>query len=566
MRMVLVSLPIVMAVAASGAAQRTPDTRLDTDAPGAAWSEFPHVAATGDSVYAVWQDYRPVGGGILFNRSMDRGATWLTSDVPVGFGTHPRVAASGSSVYVVMGAGNRTYFNRSHDSGATWPSTPIQVNSVDAGSGDRYPEIAVDGSAVYVTWFDSRNGRTDIYFNRSLDGGVTWLPSDVRLDTDAAGSHHSNFPQIGVSGSSVYVIWSESRAGVDPFFRRDVYLNYSHDQGATWQATDRRINDGAGSAIAPRLAVSGNSAYVAWSDSRGAERDIFFNRSHDSGATWLSSDVRIGTDAPGVAGSYAPRIAAAGSSVCVTWADARNCPTAFWGCDIYSNRSTDGGASWLPADVQLDDGAGTATFPKMVRDGADVFVGWPESFARLGFNRSEDDGTTWMPTQVRLDVGGNAPDMLWLATANRHVHAIWHDFRNGDADIYWNVPFGMLRYGSGSGGGAIAPRLDGNGRTVRGSTVAFDLDHAVPGAPATLLVGLHAASRIAVPVLGGTLYVSPVTAFPFTVGGTGTANLPLTIPADPALRGWNANFQVLFLDALAPFGIAMSNGVEAWIG
>ena len=50
------------------------------------------------------------------------------------------------------------------------------------------PEICCDDGALYVTWYDRRNGDLDVYFNASEDGGETWRPRDVRLDTDVAGA------------------------------------------------------------------------------------------------------------------------------------------------------------------------------------------------------------------------------------------------------------------------------------------------------------------------------------------------------------------------------------------
>jgi hypothetical protein len=47
-----------------------------------------------------------------------------------------------------------------------------------------------------VTWRDTRNGRDDIYFNRSPDGGATWLIADVRLDTDPMAF---SFDKLGVA-------------------------------------------------------------------------------------------------------------------------------------------------------------------------------------------------------------------------------------------------------------------------------------------------------------------------------------------------------------------------------
>src|SRR5262245_25457927 len=51
-----------------------------------------------------------------------------------------------------------------------------------------FPEIARAGANLYVVWYDRRLGDLDVFFNRSLDGGDTWLATDVRLDTTPAGA------------------------------------------------------------------------------------------------------------------------------------------------------------------------------------------------------------------------------------------------------------------------------------------------------------------------------------------------------------------------------------------
>ena len=101
----------------------------------------------------------------------------------------PQIAASGSAIYVAWlerpSARNEfdICFNRSLDGGATWLAADVRVNQVPLTSGNYKPSIAASGSAVYVSWIDLRNGYHDTYVNRSLDRGTTWLSEDVRVMT-----------------------------------------------------------------------------------------------------------------------------------------------------------------------------------------------------------------------------------------------------------------------------------------------------------------------------------------------------------------------------------------------
>src|SRR5262245_56886531 len=148
-------------------AQKVSEVRLDVgDDAGAHPSRNPRIAASGSSIYVAWEDYRlPFYRGIFFNRSLDGGETWLPSD--------ERLDAHGAA------------------------------NPQDAA----WPRIAASGSLLCAVWSDSSGSfgvLPDIYFDRSLDGGSTWLPAKVRLDSGKAPlSTPSERPVIALSGLAV---------------------------------------------------------------------------------------------------------------------------------------------------------------------------------------------------------------------------------------------------------------------------------------------------------------------------------------------------------------------------
>jgi hypothetical protein len=75
------------------------------------------------------------------------------------------------------------------------------------------PDVGADGPEVSVAWADDRRGRVDVLLRRSLDGGVSWLPGEVRLDQDAEGAGHSNDPRLAVGGGATHVVWHDQRDG-----------------------------------------------------------------------------------------------------------------------------------------------------------------------------------------------------------------------------------------------------------------------------------------------------------------------------------------------------------------
>ena len=97
-----------------------------------------------------------------------------------------------------------------------YSETRLDTDTPGAGE-SLYPEIISDTNGnIYVTWRDQRNGPGDIYFNYSSDYGATWQASDIRLDTgDAPGANHSRWPMISCDNNgNVYVTWDDYRNGI----------------------------------------------------------------------------------------------------------------------------------------------------------------------------------------------------------------------------------------------------------------------------------------------------------------------------------------------------------------
>ncbi len=200
--------------------------------------------------------------------------------------THPKICADDKGHVYVVWEDSRNgekdiYFNYSSDYGVTWQTSDIRLDREAIGTYSGDPQICADNKGnVYVVWEDSRNGEKDIYFNYSSDYGVTWQVSDIRIDSAAEGTSYSGEPQICCGlYEDVYVAWEDSRDG-----RSDIYLNYSLDGGENWKTVDMRIDDdlpGAASSYQPQITTDGRGIiYLVWTDMRRGdygERDIYFN-------------------------------------------------------------------------------------------------------------------------------------------------------------------------------------------------------------------------------------------------------------------------------------------------
>jgi len=376
--------------------------------------------------------------------------------------TRPRVASathrSGSSVpgfpflsqgvCYVLWAERRNgpsdiFFNRSMDGGGSFGNPDLQLNSSGSTFDSENPSLHVSCGALYAVWEDGRNGSKDIYFTRSTDRGATWLDPQVRVDTGMLPTGLSRYPEVSLSSLYVYVVWEDSRNGAS-----DIFFNASHFFGEnnTWLAPDVRLDtDAMGSAMSQRPQIVSwgtTNAVVVWEDSRNGAGDIYMNRTTDGGATWLANDVRIDSDAAGAANSSGIRIDHFGQIIQAVWVDDRTGHNS-----IFFDRSEDGGATWLASDVQLDTGGGSvgSRTPRISTSGDHVYIAWTDN--RNGahdvfLNSSADGGATWLTNDVRADTNtpGATPSLNpdvygW----NSYVFVAWEEQRSSSkTDIYFN--------------------------------------------------------------------------------------------------------------------------------
>ncbi|MCI0586682.1 MAG: carboxypeptidase-like regulatory domain-containing protein [Planctomycetes bacterium] len=118
------------------------------------------------------------------------------------------------------------------------------------------------------------------------------------------------------------------------------------------------------------------------------------------------------------------------------------------------------------------------------------------------------------------------------------------------------------------GSGGLSPALAANNPAFPGNPwFAVEIAGGLGGMPGLLLLG---AGGAAIPIFGGTLLVDPVpflVQVPFVLSGpagtpgVGEVVFPFPIPSTSSLVGGTAFLQAVNLDALAPQGIAFSNGL-----
>ena len=200
-------------------------------------------------------------------------------------------------------------FSMSKDEGKTWTKAK-KINEVDGDCVDSdnttegaVPTIGPNGE-LYVAWA----GPKGLVFDRSLDGGKTWLDKDIPIDPMPNGWDYK-IPGIyrcnglpvticdvsgGPNHGTIYVNWTDQRNGADD---TDVWLAKSTDKGETWSKPIRVNNDGPDNQqFLTWLAVDQSNGYLYFvfydrRDLKGTLTNVYMARSTDGGKTFVNFQI-----------------------------------------------------------------------------------------------------------------------------------------------------------------------------------------------------------------------------------------------------------------------------------
>jgi len=353
------------------------------------------------------------------------------------------MACSGGIKYLAWEDGvDDVYFCRSLDGGLTW-STPVQLDTSDDEDDADDPRMQAFGNTVYVYWKDDRTGWDDVYLQVSFDGGVTWQAEEIRVSHSP--NNHSENPTLCTNGADVYMAWQNDLNDNDS--EKRVYMNRSADGGLTWLADDIRVEqDDVNDADSenPKIVCQGQTIVVVWEDKRnGGGEDVYMNRSTDGGDTWLAADVRLDVNDAESADAEDLRVCASGSYIYVAWTDDRAVEEHH---DSYLAVSTDFGSTWSEdkkVNALASDLAECFEL-ELCCSGDHVYVSWvddrrlPER--NIYIQVSHDAGQTWQPEDIRIDDGPFSADERDLHCSGNVLVMIWEDNRDDEAgDVYGSI-------------------------------------------------------------------------------------------------------------------------------
>jgi len=330
---------------------------------------------------------------------------------------------------------------------------PVRVDDAPGLSGHPaiHPQTIMDSSwTLYSVWADDRDndGQFEVFFAASFDTARSWT-ADANLSQDP--SRYYVFPWMAVDRSNLYVVWQAWRGNT---WR--LYITKSSDRGTTWtspvQVPDITVvndfNSGINFGPQPKLAVDSRSdpdtafIYLLWADNATGKIQMKLARSTDLGVSF--ADLGIVDKNPDNVNRN-PHIAVDDQGrVHCAWArgtGGTNQDPHPW---IGYNRSLDHGATFLPADIVVNDNSsgvyrGNPSITCNPGTG-EVLISWEDSrraggngnpdvwFARIAvdsFSASANQRVNWwMPdTGARCD---NFKPVIRMDPQGIMV-AAWHD-------------------------------------------------------------------------------------------------------------------------------------------
>ena len=198
----------------------------------------PQLSVSESAIYVVWEDNSRSGNNssknfdLLFRVGIDGGSTFTNTKILTknpGGSFDPHTAASGENMYAVWEdntAGDETSLNwEVRFRGVLYNgenTTDTKILSENIGEVADFPQIAASESNLYVVWNDlfirTYPGMFEIFFTFSKDEGRNFSQA-VNLSSNQGSSV---LPRIAASEGHAYIVWSDTTTGNGDIYFRSV--------------------------------------------------------------------------------------------------------------------------------------------------------------------------------------------------------------------------------------------------------------------------------------------------------------------------------------------------------
>ena len=201
------------------------------------------------------------------------GALTFSTALDLGAGDFPATAAYADHIEVAYENTNGIWVRSSANGGVSFLATQ-RVDKATGGQLSAKPDVSIDPNSgdVFVAYEGNHvGGDTDVYLNYSTDNGVSYQVAEVRIDDDTKGANQRN---ISISTdprtSHVMATWEDSRSG------KDVYFSRSTNGGSVWETNLDSGNGLAGDQFQPVADVDpGRNVFVLFIDTSNGHRPLF---------------------------------------------------------------------------------------------------------------------------------------------------------------------------------------------------------------------------------------------------------------------------------------------------
>ncbi len=285
----------------------------------------------------------------------------------------PSIFINPKNPAMIMAGANINKAYLSQDTGRTWTMTMLTSSSGVWGD----PCISADtaGNFLFLHLANPPQGQGHwidrIVFQKYNMGSQNWTTDTyMGLSNDTLKAQDKEWIAVDPGNNNMYVSWTEfDKYGSHlPTDSSRILFSRSTDGGNTWtnpirlsrQAGDCVDSDSTVEGAVPAIGPNGE-VYVAWAGPDGLK----FDRSLDSGKTWLYHDISIGPmpggwdyNIPGISRCNGLPITKCDVSngpnrgtIYVNWTDQRN---GLQDVDVFLAKSTDGGNTWS-SPVRVND-------------------------------------------------------------------------------------------------------------------------------------------------------------------------------------------------------------------
>lgn len=274
-----------------------------------------------------------------------------------------------------------------------------------------FPVAAVIDSTIYCAWIQSVGEQQGyIVFTRSLDTGQSWeSPQAI-----SGPQPRTTSVRLAASGSTVHLIWTDARVGIPT-----LWYAVSSDGGDSW-SSHLRITSQETYCWYPDLAASGSGVYLVWEDWRHDTPEVYFACSLDRGETWRPAFPLSWVDK---VAAERPRVTAIDSRLDVVWQEDPGD-----GSRVMHSYSNNRGGSWFTKPVTA--GAADIRLPVLaIHENRLLLAGQADisGVERIYLLESPDRGTTWSEEASFTSPGGAWSGLPALTCSGTHALLAWTD-------------------------------------------------------------------------------------------------------------------------------------------